>query len=194
MNNILSKHPKYLIIVMSVFIIAATLLTINEFGLPSFTGMATEGDITVTVNATTTVNITDTTIAFGSGQLNDGVENCQLNSSQSGASSCSTFTQPNNGLDFENVGSEDIHITINSTKDASTFIGGDHAEFKFYCSCDVGSTGSGDINGTAQTCCGNLTAPAANDNGRLDITLNISTGATTGSQQTATIYFYAESP
>jgi len=28
----------------------------------------------------------------------------------------------------------------------------------------------------------------------LNVTLNISTGATTGSQQTATLYFYAESP
>jgi len=194
MNKLLSKHPKYLLVVMSVFIIAATLLTINEFGFPSFTGMVTEGDITVTVAATTTVNITDTSIAFGSGQLDDGIENCQLNSSKSTASDCSTFTNPGDGLDFENVGSEDIHVTVNSTKNAATFIGGDHAEFKFYCSCDVGAAGSGHINATAQTCCANLTAPAANDNGMLNVTLNISTGATTGSQQTATLYFYAESP
>lgn len=191
MKEISNKVLMYVLFIAIVVSVGSTMFSLGKLAKsPAYTGMATtSGTVDVSITSTYVVNVTDNNINFGAGQLDDGVENCQLTSVNGDASGCSSFTHPNDEMNFENIGSNNINVTINGTN-AASFIGGDHAEFKFACGGNGQCTGTDDINGTLKYCC-NVLPSSGTDTGELDILLNVSTGATTGASQ-ATVYFWAE--
>ncbi|MCK5107226.1 MAG: hypothetical protein KAQ83_00710 [Nanoarchaeota archaeon] len=191
MKEISNKVLMYVLFVAVVVSIGSMMYTFGAISkTTSPTGMATtEGTVDVAITSTYVVNLTDTTIDYGTGSLTDTYESCLLNSTDSVPAACwtnSTLYATDSSIGFENIGSDAIDVEINGTT-AANFIGGTGATFVADCTCGSGTPGTDLTIALAhQDCCDGLTATGS-DTGTLVTQLNVVAGSSTG---TANLYFY----
>lgn len=194
MKEVSNKVLMYVLFVAVVVSVGSTMYTLGVMQTESPTGMATtEGTVDVEITSTYVVNVTDTTINYGSGTLSESAEACVLKST-SPKPTCWVNSSPyasDPTIAFENVGNQAIDVEINGTP-IENFVGGG-GYFQANCTCTSGSAGTNlNISSTHQDCCTNL-LESGSDTGTLNTLLNVTTTSSTGAQQ-ANLYFYATSP
>lgn len=122
-------------IFISITIILTSLHRLNQLGITGASTTAT-GNATVNITTLRAIRFTVSTIDWGSGSVNTtgGYVNCTLNTSGTGSkgSGCIGFNTVT-GLILENIGNENINVTIQSNATAAQFIGGSNPspEFKW---------------------------------------------------------------
>ena len=191
MKEISNKVLMYVLFVAVVVSVGSMMYTFGAISKTTTpTGMAVDaGTVDVVIAATYVVNLTDTTINYGSGSLTDGHESCLLNSTDTGApAECwtnSTAYAADPSIAYENIGSNTIDVDINGTA-AADFIGGVGATFVADCVCGGNAQTDVDIEAAHAECCGDLPSTGS-DTGTLVTQLNVVAGSSTG---TANLIFY----
>jgi hypothetical protein len=198
MKEISNKVLMYVLFVAVVVSVGSMMYTFGAIsrtgGGP--TGMATtSGTVDVTLTSNLVVNVTDTTIDYGTGYVSESDPDgeCLLNSSDS-KPSCwvnTTVYASDSTIGYENIGTGAIDVEINGTS-AADFIGGTGTPtFVADCTCD-GSAGSDlTIASAHQDCCTNLPRTDGSNSGTLATKLKVVPDSTTG---TANLYFWATAP
>lgn len=113
--------------------LVGTMVSINrigKLGIPILTARATEGVVKLNITEDITIDVTQPTINFGSGNPKAIYNNCTLSSNDTSVPACwdnSTAYSPSS-FEIENEGSIPVDITIDSAKNTSdNFIGGTSA-------------------------------------------------------------------
>jgi len=185
-----NKTLALLLVAAIVVSLGGTIVSLNRLGqfqISSATGRAiTNGTATITITATTIINITDTQIDFGSGALNGGFENCTLRSNESGVvpSGCGTWTwTQGDHFVMENIGSSTISVEVTGST-PSTFIGGTLPGYQYACADTEGEAGSETytstwttFSGSAQSCVNNLEPQTDRDEAGVYVAVRVGTGA-----------------
>jgi len=110
------------------------------------------------------------------------------------------------GLEVENIGNTDVNITVFSSKNAQTFIGGSNPKMYFFgtqgniesgttgsgCSVDNLTTTQSELNSTIQTLCSNLTFGIGNNKLTFEMNLTIPDDAPVISNSKMNITFTAQ--
>jgi len=191
MKEISNKALMYVLFVAIVVSVGSTMYSLGNLANgPAYTGMAISGDVNVTIESTTTINLTDNLIDFGAGGLIGGATSCLLNSSTGTMipSGCSDFdgdgATSGDTMAFENIGSATLDLGVTGT-DATSFIGGDSPTFEGKCASDD-DTGEGaafTIDGSVveTNCCASLIVGGTGTfYALLNVTPNSGEGAKTG--------------
>ncbi len=142
----MEEHNKTLALLLVAAIVVSlggTIVSLNKLGqfeISSVTGQVTQGTATINVSSTSTINLTDTSIDFGTGALTTGVQNCTM---------YSNGTYPTTGMEpdtcgtwdwgvadyivIQNVGSLDVTVELGSDVAAAAFIGGTSPAAGYMC-------------------------------------------------------------
>lgn len=195
---------------LAVIVVAAIVVTLGStalilrMGAPVVTGMATEsGTAEFNITSVVSIRMVDNLINWGDGAVDAGEDYAWVDSEgNSGNDTAAPFTTQSNGLIVENDGNVDVNLTVASSKDASTFPGGDATnrdfEWKIKNPGTRDNTGTcaistyADVATTNTSACSNLTSEDSGDRVELDLYVQIPSDVAPGSQST-TIYFVAES-
>lgn len=135
MSEISNKTLVSLLVVAIVVSLGGTFLTLDKIGQTNLIiGEATtssEGTTSFNVSTVTELTLQTTTIDWGSGYINGTASNCTLDSEGTVDSGCVGFSAQNTGFLIENTGNQNLSVQVNSSADASSFIGGDNPAFQY---------------------------------------------------------------
>jgi len=197
--EISNKTLALLLVAAIVVSIGGTLISLNNVN-QGITGHVTSnatGTTSVNVGAVTTLRFDISSVDFGAGSVNTsgGFNNCTMwingttTITQTGCTGFNT-TNINGAFVIENAGTTYLNVTLNCSKNASTFIGGTSPAFQFVISNNnTGSCVSG-INYTGWTdaaispvnICTNLTPSKPNSTMLIGVQVRIPQDSLTGSQ------------
>jgi len=164
----ISKSLAVLIALAIVVSVGGTLITLNSIPAPQITGYDTssqQGTASFTVSALTQITVTDSTVDFGTCQLN----NSQTLTYDSNASNGNSLELDDDGtcggtfpdnMTLENTGNKYVNLTINSNVSAANFIDASSGEGSFY--FVGGNAEASACNSGLQTSFTNFTAAATN--------------------------------
>ena len=190
-----NKTLALLLVAAIVVSLGGTIISLQKLGQISVTGKATtSGTATVVVSQTYVVNLTDTSIHFGTGSLTEGVADCRIYSNGTEIpTSCWTGTAADSTLRWHNTGSTTMFVDIQSSATPANFVGGDSPEFQFKCRVTNGGTTYGYTSfaaaATDYACADTVTVTG---NGSTEMYVNVSSGASAASgTRVATITFTA---
>jgi hypothetical protein len=162
--------------------IAAILISLFFIGT-KITGLVVTANETALVNVTISgagaLNFTTDVLDFGAGAVNVGQLGATINSE--GSQGEGTWAAQNGQLVLENIGNENVSLTLSTNKSVDSFIGGSSPTFKAKVSDkDAGAcTGTqtfssyAEINTTLQTACAVFGYAAALDEINIDFQLYI---------------------
>ncbi len=185
------KSTDLLMIVAIAAVALATLnliITVNKIGdYKTLSGFATDtGVANLTIQSNAQINFTTENITWGTGYVPIGETECELNTE--GVMNCTGFNTISTGLIIENIGNENVNLSLESSKDAAGFIG-PGAEFQWKVSEAQGNSCTPAIDITAWTdvttshfeqVCSNFTALDSQDEIGVDLRVVIpSTGIST---------------
>ena len=196
MKEISNKVLMYVLFVAVVVSVGSMMYTFGAISKTTNpTGMATLGgtvDLEIALNYV--VNVTDTTIDYGTGYLNE-VSECELESNASKPSCWTESGGPIYGVDgnmtFENIGGDDIRVLVAGETAAEVLGAVGSPTFTFSCSCESGNSVSGvTVDGTPATCCNDLDWDGT-DSGVFSTKLKVVSGSVSDNANTGTITFSA---
>jgi hypothetical protein len=193
------------IAVIAVVISAISVITIivKQDAISGYT-FQESGNATIIIEGVASINFTHYLINWSNGGVNSSAPGCG-----GGVASLSTeaphllctygWLNVTKGLVIENNGNTNVNITLRSTQDATSFIGGPSAIFQWKLNQiatddygltdgETGSCVSGllaawtNVALTDTVVCSNLTSVDSADELEVDLRLNISTGAVLGSK------------
>lgn len=202
----------------ALMVVAIVISFIGMIGALKFEGIqlqritgavTTTGTAKINITAIQELNVTDTSVDFGTGRLNASIVWCEFQSNGTTTSACRHATagatvdgETFDGLDtvdgftIQNSGNTAINVSINSST-AATFIGGG-GEYNFQPedgggSCDgkwggFNNTWTAFSAATQEDICGSLDQSETFD---VDIQLNVTETSTTG-ERSATVTFAAQ--
>lgn len=140
------------------------ILTINKVGdFKVLSGFATDtGTANLTIQSNVQINFTTENITWGTGNVPTGWDNCELTTT--GTMNCTGFSTVSSGLILENIGNENVNLSLYASKDATTFIGAG-ATFQWNtseaeassCPPGLNITSWTDVTTTMQPSCDNFT-------------------------------------
>jgi hypothetical protein len=144
-DEISNRALAILLISAIVVSLGGTLISLNRLSrLSAMTGFITnpQGTAQVNVSQTAALQFSISNLNFGIGSVNTttGGNACSMASGNNsagykdGVTRCIDFNEANtfNSLEIENYGNRNLTLTLNSNKNADTFIGGTNPGFKFY--------------------------------------------------------------
>ena len=161
------------------------------------TGNVSLGTVNLTISSLAQINFTTDIINWGTGAVNPGSINATLDTSINGPGNITNgnWTSNTAGLILENIGNQNVSLTIDVGKNASAFFGGTNPQYWLNVSEPSGHDGSctfvnitegswfdantsmgGD--GVDYTICDNLGANSAVDSVRVDVRIVIPSDAT----------------
>ncbi len=201
-----NKTLIYLISIAILITLFGTTLTLQKLQkTQAITGLI-GGPVNVTVNASASINLTNAVINWGSGQVAQGFPNATLDTNNNTAyvRQGTWSTSGINGFTLQNVGNVPVNVTINSTTNATAYIGGTGPAFRFEARIATGNStacesgllsGQQDFNptGNASTrtrICNVFNFTQNRDHLLIDLNITIPDDAPTGSKNT-TIYLDA---
>ena len=107
------------------------------------TGRAvTTGNVSLTVTSSYIINVTDSTIAFGAGSLQELYTDCRVasNSSTQDPAGCGDWNPTgDSSFGFENIGSSNLYLDVQVNSSAEEFVGGLRPEIGFACLSTTGT-------------------------------------------------------
>lgn len=182
-----------LILNLSIIVLLATLLvfivTLNKYGI--LTGQAVDtGTANLTISTAASISFTDAVCNFGSGAVDEAPTYAVIYTGNDSVIDGTWSAGACDGLTMRNDGNVNLTVTLQSSQDASGFIGGTSPSFKWIaadggdCVGTAGLTGLTEVSGTPNVC-DNLTQAGTID---LDFALTIPEDAvgTKGTVITAT--------
>jgi hypothetical protein len=154
--QISSRTLASLLLISIIVSISMTIISINRLnevsmGITGFSIVNSTGTASVNVSATTSITFTVNTVNFGNGSVNTtgGYTNCTMRINGSATitkSGCVAFNDVNtNAPDafiIENTGNTNIAVTINSSSNATVFIGGNASVVKYQYTLSENETNS----------------------------------------------------
>ncbi len=202
----ISNRALALLLLMAIIIsVAGTLVSLNKLSQKSgTTGYAVSTDAStasVTIQSNTVLRFVVNSIDFGTGYVNTSggyikcIMNLSTNTTTITKTGCANFNTTGNPLVLENAGTTFLNVTINSTKDASTFIGGTSPAFQYMIAENETGSCKGTLSsvawttvvaGTAQNICSNLTYIDSNDSLKMGIQVTIPYDSGVGGTDTFT--------
>tara|TARA_Y100000310_G_scaffold241784_1_gene245870 strand:+ start:31611 stop:32324 length:714 start_codon:yes stop_codon:yes gene_type:complete len=116
-----------------------------SIGLAPITGFVTtvpNATATVTVNTVSSIQFSQSSVAFGSGSVNTtgGFNNCTLSTTDAKNTGCTDFNEVYNGFTIENDGNTNLSVELRSNVSAIEFVGVNNALFLW--NVTVNETGS----------------------------------------------------
>ena len=165
----------------------------------SITGLV-GGPVNVTVASTASINLTQAQINWGSGQVAQGSTNATLDTNNESAyvRGGSWSASGIKGFTLQNIGTVPVNVTINSTVNASTYIGGSGPAYVFEAriatgnstACEAGLlTGQTNFVASQKTrICNIFNFTSQRDNLIIDINITIPEDASTGSKNTTIVF------
>lgn len=148
-----------LLVAAIVVSLGGTIVSLNKIGdldIYSITGKAvntSSGDVLLSVVSKTQITFTVNQIDFGSGYVNSSCTNCTMSTnSLTGSGSTDSVccltdwnTATNYGLWVENEGNTNLSVQLDSSDDASAFLGGGSVtpEFQWKLASDTDTSGCG---------------------------------------------------
>ena len=154
---------------------------------------ADSGTVTFDIVETVDISFTTSILDWGAGSVNSGEASATLDSNASTVTDGSWT--PNGGeLILENIGTEDVSLTLNSSVNASTLIDGSSSSFQWLVT-DIGAgscvnntmTSFTEIDTNITTVCDVFYATAAKDDLKIDFKLVIPSDTLLDGQRSATI-------
>jgi len=204
-----NKMLALLLLLAIVVSVAGTFVSLNRLSQTGVTGYAVSSDsgtAKVNVQSNTVLRFTVNNMDFGTGYVNTtgGYTNCTMNinttSSTINKVGCVNFNTTGNAFLLQNAGTTFLNITINSTQNASTFIGGGEQSgvyplYQYMIANNLPGSCAGTLSNTTWTnfilgaqinICTNLSYVTTNNTLAIGVQLEIPYDSNTG-QQTATI-------
>ncbi len=200
-----NKTLVYLISLAILITLFGTMINLTKLGEIQYLTGLVGGPVNVTVAASTTINLTNAVINWGSGQVSQGFVNATLDTNNDSAASL-RGTWSTTGIRpfiLQNVGNVPVNVSINSTTNATAYIGGSGPAFRYFpqnaagnsTACESGLANQTDFNPTGnasqkQPLCNVFNFTAQRDHMWININITIPDNAPTGSKNT-TITFEA---
>ncbi|OIO64382.1 hypothetical protein COY28_00455 [Candidatus Woesearchaeota archaeon CG_4_10_14_0_2_um_filter_57_5] len=133
MSEVSNKTLATLLIAAIVVSLTGTLVSLNKIGtsqsivtlMDGLTGRAvTEGTAQLEIEQLVQVNLSITTIDFGTGYVDPVYSNCSMNTITGGNNTCATLpgTHAGAGMVLENTGNVNINVTVQHTKNATSLL------------------------------------------------------------------------
>ena len=114
---------------LALLVVVSIAVALAGFMMPAkLTGYGVTGTLDAELNSTTAINFTDASINFGAVAVPSGVASCNIDSE--GNTNC-LATAPDNGFTVENIGNENVSLTLATTKNAADLIGGTSPAYKW---------------------------------------------------------------
>jgi len=166
----------------------------SGFGVTGF-AVTDTSTVDVQIETVTAINWTQDNLDFGYGSVDELQTNATVDSE--GNIARGNWTSPNDALDLENIGGDDVVLTLVSNVSATNLIGGPSGQERFEWKINMTTDGTGctdmyggvaykEVNTTAQTICTIFENNDANDTLEVDIRFTIPYDSTyTGSSRTA---------
>lgn len=197
-NNKMKTKTDNLILTFAIIAVAVSVIGMGiTYGYLSLfrnkiTGLATLGIVNLTVEESVTINFSTDTIDWGSGRVNDGLDNATLNSANSGSSvTGGNWTTNTAGFVVDNIGNTNVTFSLNSGQNAAGLIAGTAGggpEYQYNVSnvdassCSFNGTEGVflDANTTVQIFCDIFDSTDGKDSIRIDLRLVIPSDSATG--------------
>jgi hypothetical protein len=179
-------------------IIAAIILGTNAYistitinGPLEITGYGTSGYINVSVSRSVSVNFTSGTINWGAGSITASQNNATLETSTPSVARGNWSESGISGFIIENIGAANVSLTLSTTKNASTLLGGSDSHRRYQWNISSNEEGSCNpqtlsnstwvnVNTTGYTFCNQLGYIDTQDAVRIDILMTIPYDGNTG--------------
>jgi len=154
---------------------------------------ADSGTVTFEITETVDISFTTSNLDWGAGSVNSGEASATLDSNASTVTDGS-WNATGGELILENIGTEDVSLTLNSSVNASTLIDGSSSSFQWLVT-DIGAgscvnntmTSFTEIDTSITTVCDAFYATAAKDDLKIDFKLVIPSDTLLEGSQSATI-------
>ena len=156
---------------------------------------ADSGTVTFEITETVDISFTTSNLDWGAGSVNSGEASATLDSNASTVTGGSWNATSGGGeLILENIGTEDVSLTLNSSVNASTLIDGSSSSFQWLVT-DIGAgscvnntmTSFTEIDTSITTVCDVFYATAAKDDLKIDFKLVIPSDTLLEGARSATI-------
>jgi len=199
-----NKTLIYLVSISIIVTLIGTMINLTKLGQVQYlTGLPVGGAVNITVNTTASINLTQGVINWGSGQVSQGFVNATLDTNNDSAyavrgSWSATGIRP---FILQNVGNVPVNVSINSTTNATAYIGGSGPAFRYFVqnaagngsACESGLANQTDFNpsGNAsqkQPLCNVFNFTLNRDHIWININITIPDDAPTGSKNTTIIF------
>lgn len=141
MADLSNKALALLLLVAIVVSVGGTAFTLQRMGqLQGVTGMATSSPITgktnFSIDSSLSIRFVNSLVLFGSGYVNGSMTSCSMGTNNTpplGTRGCINFntTVHTSNLTIENDGNVLANVSLNFTRNATTFIGGTSPSFKY---------------------------------------------------------------
>ena len=161
--------------------------------MPLVVADADTGTVIFEITETVDISFTASILDWGAGSVNSGEASATLDSNASTVTGGS-WNATGGELVLENIGTEDVSLTLNSSVDAATFIGGTSSTFKWKISEDesgscanMTDTSFTEVSTSSKTICDLFDATDATDEIKIDFQLVVPSDASLEGQQSATI-------
>ena len=165
-------------------------ITINKIGdIKELTGYATDtGQANLTIESSASVSFVTSTVDWGSGSVVEASGSAWMDTE--GNNYSGNWTVVSQGLTLENQGNCNVTFSLTTSNIATSFIGGDGAEYEIKLTDnETGACGANSLstytNATAgsQTACTNMGyTPSTKNAVDIDINITIPEGATPGAK------------
>lgn len=154
---------------------------------------ADSGTVTFDIDETVDISFTTSNLDWGAGSVNSGEASATLDSNASTVTGGS-WNVTGGELILENIGTEDVSLTLNSSVNASTLIDGSSSSFQWLVT-DIGAgscvnntmTSFTEIDTSITTVCDAFYATAAKDDLKIDFKLVIPSDTLLEGARSATI-------
>ena len=154
---------------------------------------ADSGTVTFDIDETVDISFTTSNLDWGAGSVNSGEASATLDSNASTVTGGS-WNATGGELILENIGTEDVSLTLNSSVNASTLIDGSSSSFQWLVT-DIGAgscvnntmTSFTEIDTSITTVCDAFYATAAKDDLKIDFKLVIPSDTLLEGARSATI-------
>lgn len=132
MVDVSNRTLAFLLVATIVVSLGGTLLNLNKIGggAMSVTGAATTGNVSLSIEADTTYNVTNTDIDFGQGSISGAQTYAILDSDYSPSVNWNA-SDINSFITLQNDGNVNINVTFTSNANATGFLGGTSPEFNY---------------------------------------------------------------
>ncbi len=189
--------------VVGTFVSLDKLNTLSKLTATGFATSNSQATATLNISTTTSIKFSINSVDFGTGSVNTTgtYTNCTMTINESSAITkvgCIGFNDTNAAGDtfiIENDGGTDLNVTLNSTKTAATFIGGNASIVSFQyavsnnetasgnsCAGTLGLVGWTEVNTSDRNICTNLTYLDGADTLRLGVRVVIPYDAISGAK------------
>ena len=129
-----NKTMIYCISIAILIILFGTAMSLTKLQkVQNLAGLVTSGSVNITIATTAAINVSQDTINWSSGQVSQGFSSATLDTNNETAYvKGGTWSSAGiKGFTLQNIGNVPVNITINSTEDNSSYIGGTGPQFRF---------------------------------------------------------------